>query len=98
MELLASSAVEDKRGKYSILCRERRTYCVARLLYEDLRELDHVYVAVERVGKINHRVRGILLLARPSSSKESREGCNGDRVASLSSTRCELQENMIRMV
>jgi hypothetical protein len=48
------------------------------LLDKDLGELDHGWIAVERMGEIDHVVGGILLIARPRGSKKGakRSDCN----------------------
>ena len=68
----------------------REAYRVARLLREDLRELDHVRVVVERLGEVDHRVRRVLLLAGTRGGEERRERGHGDRVALFGTTCSEL--------
>lgn len=56
-------------------------YGVARLLREELRELDHVRVALERLGEVDHRVGGVLLVARARGGEEGPECGHGRGVA-----------------
>ena len=63
---------------------------VARLLGEDLSELDHLLVVLERLRKVDHGVRCILLVAVPASSEESREGGDRKRVALVCAASSEL--------
>ena len=61
-------------------------YSVARLLRKNLGKFDHIWVVVQRLGKIDHVVSRVLLVARSCSGKKSREGLNRDWIAFLSST------------
>jgi hypothetical protein len=56
---------------------------VARLLREELREPDHLGVAAERLGEVEHAVRGVLLRAGLAGREERRERGDGERVALL---------------
>lgn len=58
-----------------------RVRCVARLLHEDLRELDHVCIGIELVREVDHGVGRILLVAWPGRSKKGSEGRDRERVA-----------------
>jgi len=60
---------------------------VAWLLNENLGEPNHLTIAVQLFGEINHLVSGILLVAWSSGSQKGGEGSNRKRVALLSTSR-----------
>lgn len=57
-----------------------RTYAVSRLLAKDLCSCDHIG-RVERLGKIHHVIRGVLLVTCTCSSKEGTKGVDSNGVA-----------------
>lgn len=59
---------------------------VTRLLRKDLRERNKLGVVFERLGKIDHVVGGVLVVARITSSEEGCEGCDGNLVALRTTT------------
>ena len=63
---------------------------VAGLLSENLGQLDHLGVALELLGEINHLVGRILLFARSGSGQKGGECSHGDRIALLSASRGKL--------
>ena len=54
---------------------------IPRLLRKYLGKFDHFSIIVEGLCKINHVIRGILLLAWTRSSKKSTEGRHSNLVA-----------------
>ena len=56
------------------------------MLSEDLRELDHVSVVLQRFGEVDHGVRRVLLVAGTSSGKECTERVYSDGVTLLATT------------
>jgi len=59
---------------------------IAGLLSENLGQRDHLRIALEPFGEVNHLVGRILLFARPCSGQKGGECSHGDRVALLSAS------------
>ena len=59
---------------------------IAGLLSENLGQLDHLSIALEPLGEIDHLVGRILLFTRSCSGQEGGERSHGDRVALLSAS------------
>jgi len=59
---------------------------IAGLLSENLGQLDHLSIALELLGKVNHLVGRILLFTGSCSGQKGSECSHGDRVALLSAS------------
>lgn len=68
----------------------RKTHRVARLLNKYLSERNHGRVVIKLLGKIDHGICGILLVAGSRGSEEGAEGRHRGRVALFTSSSCVL--------
>ena len=59
----------------------KETYGIPRLLRKYLSQSDHVRIVVKGLGKVNHLVRSILLIAVFAGREEGRESSLRDGVA-----------------
>jgi len=69
--------------------REGDTHGIARLLAEDLREVDHG-LGVEFLGQVHHVIRVVLLVAVACGGEERAKRVDGDGVALSAATRLVL--------
>ena len=51
------------------------TYCISRLLYEDLSKVDHGGIVIQSLRKIDHLICSILLVAILPSCQQRGKGC-----------------------
>ncbi len=66
------------------------TYSISGLLDKELGESDHLRVVVQRLGKVNHSIRRVLLIAVPASGEKTSKRGLRERVALIGASSCDL--------